>query len=241
MAFIKKAIMAIKNKYILSLLFSFMMVMSLVLISEKEKNIYNAHQPDIERLIGLHPDKWYPVVSEVSSPAWLGSATSEYDMVKARTYRNADGQEVTIVMTWGRNGIQKAGHVQQLCYSAQGFSVSGQKNTEVPIKSKRLIVTSFVASQLDGQIEDVFYWRISDGKILNNIQTTGLDDQRLSHRILRMKEVLRYLFTNIPDNVMVRVTSRRYDSDNASVAPLNYIKEYLENLSSKDLKFLTGL
>jgi EpsI family protein len=233
--------MKLKNKYILSLLLSFMMILSLVLINEKKMHIYNAHPPEIKRLIDLHPDKWYPVKSEVSSPAWIGSAQSEYDMVEARTYRNLDGQEVTIVMTWGRNGIQKAGHVQQLCYSAQGFSVTNQNNIEVPIRSQKLVVTNFFASQLDGDVENVFYWRISDGKLLNNIQKTGLDDQRLSHRILRMKEVVRYLFTDIPDNVMVRVSSRKYNHESDSAAPLRYIKEYLENLSSKDIKVLTGL
>lgn len=233
--------MNLMNKYILSLFLSFLMVVSLVLIKEKKKHIYNAHPPDIERLIDLHPDKWHQVESEVSSPAWLGSAQSEYDIVKARTYRNLEGQEVTIVMTWGRNGIQKAGHVQQLCYSAQGFSIENQKNIVVPIRSQELVVTNFVASQLGGEVENVFYWRISDGKLLNNIQKTGLDDQRLSHRILRMKEVIRYLFTDIPDNVMVRVSSSKYNQDSAPAASLKYIKEYLENLSSQDLKVLTGL
>ncbi|AOS82768.1 hypothetical protein BIU88_00545 [Chlorobaculum limnaeum] len=231
----------IGKKYIISLSLSLLMIMSLVLINEKKKSIYQAHPPNLERLIKLHPDKWYPVESEVSSPAWLGSGQTEYDILKARTYRNVDGQQVTIVMTWGRNGIQKAGHVQQLCYSAQGYSISNQNNIEVPIKGNKLIVTNFVASQLNDQVEDVFYWRITDGKILNNIQKTGLDDQRLSHRILRMKEVIKYLFTDIPDNIMVRVSSKKYDSDSPSVPPLKYIKEYLENLSSQDLKLLTGL
>ena len=233
--------MNLRNKHIISLLLSFLMVLSLVLINEKKKHIYNAHPPQIKRLIDLHPDKWYPVESEVSSPAWVGRAQSEYDMVEARTYRNLEGQEVTIVMTWGRNGIQKAGHVQQLCYSAQGFSITNQNNIEVPIRSKKLVVTNFVASQLDGQAENVFYWRISDGKLLNNILKTGLDDQRFSHRILRMREVVRYLFTDIPDNVMVRVSSRKYDHESVPVAPIKYIKEYLEIISSHDLKLLTGL
>jgi hypothetical protein len=233
--------MKLRNKHIISLLLSFLMVLSLVLINEKKKHIYNAHPPEIKRLIDLHPDKWYPVESEVSSPAWVGRAQSEYDMVEARTYRNLEGQEVTIVMTWGRNGIQKAGHVQQLCYSAQGFSITNQNNIEVPIRSQKMIVTNFFASQLDGQVENVFYWRISDGKLLNNIQKTGLDDQRLSHRILRMKEVIRYLFTDIPDNVMVRVSSRMYNDENITPPPVRYIKEYLDILSSHDLKLLTGL
>lgn len=230
-----------KNKYIFSFLFAFLMILSVFLIAEKQKSIYNAHPPDLERLIGVCPDGWYPVDSNVTSPAWLSDAQSEYDMVKARTYRNKDGEEVTVVMTWGRNGIQKAGHIQQLCYSAQGYSISEQKNLLIPIKGKDIAVTNFVASKMGEQFEDVFYWRITDGKLLGNIQATGLEDPRLSHRILRMKEVVKYLFTNIPDNIMVRVSSRRYGYDKPSVAPVRYIKEYLENLSSKDLKLLTGL
>jgi EpsI family protein len=233
--------MAGKNKYILSILFSFLMVMSIVLINEKQKNIYNAKPPDLQRLIVLHSNKWHPVESNVTSPAWLTSAQSEYDMVVAKTYRNIDGREVTVVMTWGRNGIKKAGHIQQLCYSAQGFSISGQRNIEVPVRLGKLLVTNFVASQLDRKVEDVFYWRITDGKLLNNIQKTGLDDQRLSHRILRMREVLRYLFTNIPDNIMVRVSSKSTDSDNNDMLPVIFIKEYLDQLSYQDLKTLTGL
>ena len=229
------------KRYIISLVFSFLMISSVILIKEKQKNIYNAHPPDLERLIGLCPDNWYPIESEVARPAWIQSAQSEYDMVKARTYRNVDGQEITVVMTWGRNGIQKAGHVQQLCYSAQGFSIIDQKNIDVPVKSMNMLVTNFVANNINGQVEDVYYWRITDGHLLNNIYITGFDDQRLSHRILRMKESLKYLFTKIPDNIMVRVTSRRNGSDKPSSAPVRYIKEYLENLSSQDLKLLTGL
>lgn len=232
--------MNFNKRYAFSVLFSFLMIMSVLLINKKEKNIYNIQPPDMERLIGLHPDRWYPVSSDVSSPEWLDSAQSEYDMVKAKTYRNEAGQEVTIVMTWGRNGIQKGGHEQQLCYSAQGFSIADQKNVEVPIKSKKLIVTNFVASQLDGQVEDVYYWRITDGRILKNTINTGFDNLLLSHRILKTKEFLRYLFTNTPDNIMVRVSSRKYSSEKSSV-PMKYIKEYLEKLSPKDLKLLTGL
>jgi EpsI family protein len=233
--------MHLNKKYLLSFLFSLLMIVSLVLIKEKQKNIYNAAPPDLERIIGLCPDKWYPVKSEVTSPAWVTSAQSEYDMVKTRTYRNLDGQEITLVMTWGRNGIQKAGHVQQLCYSAQGFSIADQKNIEIPIKSRKMQITKFVANHVNGQVEDVYYWRITDGLLLDNIYITGFEDQRLSHRILRMRESLKYLFTHIPDNIMVRVTSRRSGSNSPSSAPVQYIKEYLECLSPEDLKLLTGI
>jgi EpsI family protein len=217
------------------------MAISIALVDQKQKNIFNAHPPDIERLIDIHPDKWYPVKSSVASPAWLKDAKSEYDKVAARTYRDADGQEVTIVMTWSRNGLQKAGHMQQLCYSSQGFSITGQKNIRIPIKSSVLSVTNFMATQLDGQDEDVYYWRITGGKLMKNIEKTGIDDQRLSQRILRIKEVVKHIFVKIPDNIMVRVSSRKYESEKSSAVPALYIREYLEKLSNKDLKLLTGL
>ncbi|RXK88040.1 EpsI family protein [Chlorobaculum sp. 24CR] len=233
--------MIFRNKYILSLLFCLLMGSSIVMVAQKQKNIYSAHPPDIERLIDIHPDNWYSVRSSVASPAWIKDAKSEYDKVVGRTYRNADGQEVTIVMTWSRNGLQKAGHMQQLCYSSQGFSITGQQNIKIPIKSSVLSVTNFMATQFDGQNEDVYYWRITGGKLMKNIENTGLDDQRLSQRILRIKEVVKHIFVKIPDNIMVRVSARKYESEKSSAVPVLYIREYLETLSNKDIKLLTGL
>lgn len=233
--------MNMNNKYLLSVLFCLLMVISIVLIIHKQKNIYSANPPDLGRLIDIHPEGWYLVSSSASSPAWLSNAKSEYDTVSARTYRNADGQNVTIVMTWSRNGLQRAGHMQQLCYSSQGFSITGQQNIEIPIKSNRLKVTNFVASQVSGEIEDVYYWRITGGKLIRNILNTGLDDQRLSQRILRIREVFKYIFGEIPDNIMVRVSASRSDPDKPNILPVMYIKEYMKCLHDQDVKLLTGI
>jgi|GEM_PF-1393680 len=233
--------MSLKSKYLLAFLFCSLMVSSIVLIVEKKESIYKSNPPNLERLVNAHPVNWYPIKNSVTNPAWLADAKSEYDKVSAKTYRNTYGQEITIIMTWSRNGLQKAGHMQQLCYSSQGFSITDQHNIEVPIKSTALRVTNFVASQINGQVEDVFYWRITGGRLMKNIEITGLDDQRLSQRILRIKEVVKHIFVKIPDNIMVRVTARRLNSNEPNMLPVYYIKEYLGSLSSQDLKLLTGI
>lgn len=217
------------------------MLLSLMLINQKQKIKYNANAIDIDRLIDIHPDNWYLVENGVTSPAWLSGAKIDYDKVSARTYRNSEGKEITIVMTWSQNGLLRPGHVQQLCYSSQGFSITGQKYIDVPVKFSKIKVTNFMASNINGQVEDVYYWRITDGKLMDNIEMTRFEDQVLSHRILRMKEIIKNIFVKVPDNIMVRVSSRMTRTDKSDNISVIYINEYLQKLSPQDIKLITGL
>ncbi len=234
--------MKLNRYHLISLLFGMLLVMAQLLIFwGQHKKIY-AERPDLERLISIHPAHWHSVDSFVSNPAWKKSAERDYDLITARSYQHDNGQTVTIVMTWSRDGIRRAGHIQQLCYSSQGATVNVSSDRTLMIRGRKLDLTSFEASDpRRSSVEDVYYWRLSGGQPEQN--RTGFDqiDHRLSHRILKMVRMIHLLFGKIPDNVMVRVSSMRSVADRSSDAPVQYLVEYLQMLSPADLKLLTGL
>ncbi|HHE31736.1 MAG TPA: exosortase-associated EpsI family protein [Chlorobaculum parvum] len=231
------------NKYhFITLLFGVLLVLAQLLIFVRQHKTLYAKQPDLERLISIHPPHWHEVEGAVSNPAWKDSAEKEYDLIVARTYQNDNGQRVTIVMTWSRDGIRRAGHVQQLCYSSQGAAVDMTPDKRIDLDpGKTLDLTSFVASEPGGNVQDVLYWRLKGGQLEQN--RTGFEriDYRLSHRILKMEQMIHLLYGKTPDNVMVRVSSVRTIPDQPSVVPLEYLNAYLHMLSPSDRKLLTGL
>lgn len=234
--------MKLNRYHVISLLFGTLLVLAQLLIFVRQHQAIYAEEPDLERLISIHPPHWHAVDGAVSSPAWTNSAQKEYDRIVSRTYEHDNGQKVAIVMTWSRDGIRQAGHIQQLCYSSQGAAVHVSPDTSLVIDSaKKLDLTSFVANVPGGRIEDVLYWRLTGGKLEQN--RTGFEriDYRLSHRILKMERMIQLLYGKTPDNVMVRLSSVRPLPDQASTAPFEYLTEYLHMLSPADRKLLIGL
>jgi hypothetical protein len=230
-----------KSSYI-ALLFSLLLVLGQLLIMQRQRNISYNDPPDLKRMIDIHPDHWQLIDSNTeSSPSWKNTAGKEYDLAFARTYSNESGQKINIIMTWSRDGIRRAGHVQQLCYSAGGASVNMKNDMNLDIDNKNMTLTSFAATLPGGVVEDVLYWRITGGFIEQN--RTGLEgiDYRLSHRVMKMQGMVHLLFGKIPDNIMVRVSSVRLSPETQTTAHLLYIKEYLQVLSNKDKSVLMGL
>ncbi|HHE07571.1 MAG TPA: exosortase-associated EpsI family protein [Chlorobaculum parvum] len=138
--------------------------------------------------------------------------------------------------------MRRAGHVQQLCYSSQGAAVDMTPDQRIELDpGQTLDLTSFVASEQGGNVQDVLYWRLKGGQLEQN--RTGFEriDYRLSHRILKMEQMIHLLYGKTPDNLMVRVSSVRTIPDRPSVVPLEYLNEYLHMLSPSARKLLTGL
>lgn len=232
--------MKLSQKAFYAIVFGALLISVQVLIDIRHYQIRNIVPPDLERLVSIHPQNWIPIESDVTSPAWKSGEGSAYDKVAAQSYEDEYGNKVTIVMTWSRNGIQRAGHIQQLCYTTQGFSILKPHDIEVDLSSKKLKVTTFEASRFGGGIDDVFYWRLTGGKLLNNMMETKFNNYRLSHRILKTKELVKHLIGEIPQNIMIRISSVRLQKDQPSTAPLKYLREYIPLLSASDKQLVLG-
>lgn len=220
-----------KKKQIISLLFAFYFLSALLYIEYKQEGTRKAIAPDLDNLVDVHLQGWKPVESVVTNPAWKSSAELEYDKISAQSYENENGERVTIVMTWSRNGIQRAGHIQQLCYSAHGYDIRNVRDVALNVSKKLYHVTAFSATKITGEHEDVIYWRKTDGKLMNNITDVDYGDYRLQHRILKMKELLGSVFGKTPDNIMVRISSIGNTDENKKQTHLIFAEKYIENLT----------
>jgi hypothetical protein len=233
--------MKLTKRHIVILLFSIIVVLAEVLILVRQKTTVYMPPPDIEKIISIHPDHWHPIKSAVDSVAWKKSAIGEYDKIAERTYQNDYGQQVTVAMTWSRDGIRRAGHIQQLCYTAQGSIIKASTDIYIQLNTKQLKTTRFDAYLPGGWIEDVVYWRLTGGQLEQN--RTGFEqiDARLSHRMLKIQRMIRLLYGVIPDNVMVRMSYLRNQDEKKSNIAIEYLKQYLLMLTPADRKVLTGL
>jgi hypothetical protein len=222
------------------ILYAVILLSALVYIEDKQKKASTVKSPDLERLLSIHPDEWTEVKTNIDREKLKKSIYLEYDDIAEKRYINKEGDIISIVMTWSRNGIQRAGHIQQLCYTTQGYSIIDPKDVNLDISNRKIKMTKFTAKNLDGDIEDVLYWRITGKEIMKNTSDVEYGDYRLMHRVMKMKKLMLSIFRDIPDNIMVRVTAKRKDAKGNDNINVDYAKKYLEKLSVEDRKILVG-
>ena len=219
------------TKYsLLAILFSLILISSEIFIEIRQHPV-KGPKPDLQSIIKQHPLGWQAIPGASVDPRT--QTNTPYDLVASQIYKRADGKAASIVMTWSYDGFHRAGHAQEVCYNSQGFSVSTPRNSSVMVGGKKLDVVTFEGRN-GGMIEDVIYWRV----------TGGILDAALKENISmtqRFKEVPRILIGDIPNNLMVRVSTWRSATDPPSTVHIDYIKSYLQSLDTKTRHILTGL
>ena len=210
---------------------------SFFLVEVKEYQSSQAvKQPNLQRIINLHPDGWTPVTSPFVDPNWDKSLKSDYDLVAAQSFQRGDGQNVVVVMTWSRDGIRRAGHSQQICYQVGGYTVTPPEYGSVATKAGKQDVITFTG-QHGNRVEEVMYWRITGGKTDISTGQSGL----VALRFDKLNRLARNLLGDLPDNLMVRVSSVRSTPNQPATAQIDYIRGFLEKLSASDRKVIMGM
>ncbi|MGB7510900.1 MAG: exosortase-associated EpsI family protein [Pelodictyon phaeoclathratiforme] len=197
---------------------------------------YKGGPPDIERIISIHPQGWVELAGSSTDPEWKEALQGEYDVAASRTYRNVRGDVVMVVMTWSRDGIRRAGHLQQVCYQVNGCTVSVPSYATLDSKSGRRDVVVFSAFHDDNAVEDVVYWRITGGKPDMHTEYATF----MATRFDKLNRLAKYMFSGMPDNVMFRVSALRSSPDRPASAHIDYARQFLEVLPSNDRKLLMG-
>ena len=223
----------------LSIAVGLLLLSSLLLVELREHFAVKGPQPDLERIISTHPEGWAPVSGGLVDPKWSQSLQGSYDVVAAQTYQNVKGERAGIVMTWSRDGIHRSGHFQQYCYQVNGFTVSTPNYTVVTTAVGKQKGIAFTA-RYNNVIEDVMYWRITGGNLANETDTIVTWRSLLTRRFHTLIRWARYIIGETPDNLMVRISSRRSDPDQPATAHIEFIREYLTTLPASDRKLLMG-
>ncbi|WP_457390620.1 exosortase-associated protein EpsI, B-type [Roseateles sp. P5_E1] len=188
-----------------------------------------------EKLASIVPTKFAGWVVDDSilpvppSPDLQKVLDATYDETVAMTFRSAAGERVMLSLAYGRN--QHKGmitHRPEICYPAQGFKLSsGVSDGSVDIRGKPLPVKRLVAT-MGPRNEPITYWVM----VGDEITQFGYP-----HRWVAIRYGLK---GEIPDGVLVRVSSISADDNKAFALQDAFIQDLLAAIPPQNRSRLLG-
>lgn len=152
-----------------------------------------------------------------------------YNQTLARTYINSQNERIMLSIAYGGDQSDNlAVHKPEVCYYAQGFEIMKTLSDELLTQYGKLPIKRLLAVK-GNRNEPITYW-VTVG---NKAVLPGLD-QKLQQ--------LRYGLTgNVPDGILVRVSS--IDTDNANAYQLQaiFVRDLLSAVDGKERVRLIGI
>ncbi len=197
---------------------------------------YLADRMAPQRLSQLIPERfgdWVvdPAVLPIPpSPDLQRVLDATYDETLARTYRHAGGARVMLSLAYARNQHKGMNtHRPEICYPGQGFNiVRGIGDAQLGFAGRAIPVKRLVAA-LGARNEPITYWLM----VGQRITEFGYAQRRVT--------IAHGLRGEVPDGVLVRVSS--IDSDNAAAFMLQerFVQDLLASLSEAQRARLLGV
>jgi len=155
------------------------------------------------------------VMPVIPSPDVQANLDKTYDQLVNRTYVNSSGQMMMLSIGYG--SVQNAKlrtHRQEVCYTAQGFTVEQIHSALVSVHGKTVSATQMFAVK-DRRNEPVTYWFTMGDQIVHSY---------LSRQIVQLK----YAFSGyIPDGFLVRISSLSTHPELAYPLQIEFINELI--------------
>jgi EpsI family protein len=129
-----------------------------------------------------------------------------YDQTLLRTYAGPGGARVMLALAYGKRQRQETKvHRPELCYVSQGFEILSKQSAVLKLTQGSIPVTRLIARSA-ARYEPVTYWvRLGEGFSSGAVAT----------RLTLLKEGL---LGNIPDGILVRVSTRTRDGAESQAA-----------------------
>lgn len=152
-----------------------------------------------------------------------------YNQTLARTYINSQNERIMLSIAYGGDQSDNlAVHKPEVCYYAQGFEIMKTLSDELLTQYGKLPIKRLLAVK-GNRNEPITYW-VTVG---NKAVLPGLD-QKLQQ--------LRYGLTgNVPDGILVRVSSIDPDNANAYQLQAIFIRDLLSAVDGKERVRLIGI
>ena len=153
-----------------------------------------------------------------------------YSQEVGRGYTDGRGNIVMLLVAYGPvQNYRLKSHRPEICYTANGFRVSGKTETTVnygdgaaPIKAVRLI------AERESRFEPISYWM----RVGNDISNSVIDNQ-----LSRFKYGLHGI---IPDGALVRISTVGLPEEASFKLQDQFIRDLLAAIPPQELKFFTG-
>ena len=152
-----------------------------------------------------------------------------YSQELTRSYVNPDRSVIMLLIAYGpsQSGYLQV-HQPEICYAAQGFRVTSLNGYKLPLAGGHTLPLTRLATYREGRPEPVTYWvRVGD-----DIPQTQI--QRLLTK-LRMG-----LVREIPDGLLVRVSSISTNLDHAFATQDAFIGDLLHAIAPPNRQFVVG-
>ncbi len=142
-----------------------------------------------------------------------------YNQVLSRTYVNDQGQRIMLSVAYG--GDQSDGtsaHRPEVCYPAQGFAITANREATVQLGQHTLPVRQLM-SRLGQRNEPITYWVVVGGDVV----TSGM-----GQKLAQMRYGLRGI---IADGMLVRVSSIDNDMANGNAIQAKFIADLAQQMN----------
>lgn len=187
--------------------------------------------PDLEAMIPEQFSGWRidrSIVPLAVSPEVAQMLGTLYDRTLSRTYVNPKGERVMLSIAYGANQSRALQlHKPEVCYSAQGFRLSGVEKGEWKLTGMD-IPTMHLVGVLGQRVEPVTYWmRIGD-----DIARGWFEQNRV-----RLKYGTR---GTIPDGVLFRISSISDDPKAAYALQRQFVQQLVDVMSPEARNMFMG-
>ncbi len=217
-----------------SVLFACIAMLSAAVAAQALKPVHKISQTrkiQLDRMIPQQFGDWRidpNVRLVVPAPDVQASLDKIYDQIISRAYVNARGERMMLSIAYGgsQDDTLKA-HRQEVCYSAQGFSISGLVHTTLAFGRSTIPVTRMMAVQGE-RYEPVTYW-------------FTMGDRVVLSRTERLLVQLKYgLSGEIPDGMLVRVSNLSSEPQRAYRAQEEFVHDLIGGMRAEDVAHLLG-
>ena len=187
--------------------------------------------PDLERIIRPQFGAWRIDPSMVPippAPNVRDRLKTVYDAIVSRTYVNDGGQRMMLTVAYAgqQSHTSEKIHRQEGCYESQGFTIAGLTHDSINIGSRHLPAIRMVATR-GTRVEPVTYW-FRTGRWVSHTHAG------------RFVAFLQGITGEIPDGVLVRISSLSTDASGSFALHDAFVRELLQSMVEHDARYLVG-
>lgn len=152
-----------------------------------------------------------------------------YDQTLSRTYVNPKGEQVMLSIAYGGDqGSNLSVHKPEVCYSAQGWEVVKNVGGQLVTQYGQLPIKRLVAVQ-GPRNEPITYWiTVGDKAIKSGMQQ-------------RLQKLSYGLTGQVPDGMLVRVSTRGLDEAEQYKVQDQFVNDMLKSVEQRDRVRLVGV
>ena len=223
-----------KKSIIVSIFLSIFMVSSGALtkvLTPAQKIADQQEKIDLEIMIPIEFGDWridrsiIPLQVDAETQAMLDKI---YNQTLARTYVNSRGERIMLSVAYGGDQSDNlAVHKPEVCYYAQGFEIIKAATDELLTQYGKLPIKRLLAVK-GYRNEPITYW-ITIG---NRAVLPGIDE--------KLQQLKYGLTGNVPDGMLVRVSSISSDKDRAYQLQTIFIHDLLSSVNTGERTRLIG-